>query len=271
MSNLGIYLIAAIIGAYLVSMLMDGVIQTASAELGRDIRERIWQRQARGARYWRSLDTLGFLLVAAGILKVLGVLHTARSMGAWGIPCMVLGLLAVCSASTLRICMLSRYYRAEAPDTKAYRQSRKAALMVSLTEVALGLFVCGFVFIPLFARAEPAPNITSFDAPSAGAQTAGDKTPEKIWVDEREALQLLPGKNAEYLNLLVQHDDVRSVLQDGRTLYHRDDIVKTVETPLPTVEDLKHSLALRKTDAEKPVQVEEPRKAVAPKQELKED
>jgi len=257
--NLQLAFIVGLLGVFIVSSAAHGMVERSAATLDRDTRERIWQRLTLGMWWWRVPDIVGVTLMVAGGLRIVGLLPAIGGV-AWGIPAMAIGLALVSVASSIRAWMECLAYSHTAPDKPASRNARSAAIVVTLAELCLAGVVCWYVLTHLPASAgrsrsgnTPASRSNSGaqqeEAPAAGTRKPDGPARDPVWADRTEALKLLPGKNVRYLDALVRRGDIRGRTEGNRKLYHRDDIVKTVEAVLPSMEDL---LEDQKTKSETP-------------------
>jgi hypothetical protein len=70
------------------------------------------------------------------------------------------------------------------------------------------------------------------------AESEIPKLPPK-WINATEALQLLKGKNQEYLDAIAARKDIRSQKSDKGTMeYHREDIIILKRDGMPSYEEL---------------------------------
>ncbi|HEY3322464.1 MAG TPA: hypothetical protein VGP72_18525 [Planctomycetota bacterium] len=222
--------VASVFGVFIVSAIASLLVRRAASRLDFSTLERIARREDQGVAWWRAPDILGITLMLGGMLIILGIL---KAPAAWGLPSMVIGLFSLCLATSWRAWLSRRAFSAEAPGSPASRSALWAAVIVTLSEAALGGFVCWNVF-PIKAAAKR--TATSATKP---AEKESPQPEKSLWVDEAEALRLLPGKNAAYLKALAQRQDVRTQSAAGRTLYHSDDIEKTKQAGLPSWDEIK--------------------------------
>ncbi|MCY3021016.1 MAG: hypothetical protein NTW87_18525 [Planctomycetota bacterium] len=241
--------IAGLVGVFVVSTIATSLVQRATTFLDRDARERVWELEARAMIWWRLLDIIGVVLMVAGVLRVLRVFSFFPN--SWALPGMAAGLTIICISCSVRAWCTSFAYGAAAPGTSARRHAFWAAIVVSLAELTLAATVCWFVF-----GARPATRGGDGASSTGGSPAAPEDTaprepaPQPLWVDKAEALKLLPGKDAAYLDALARRKDIRVAVKDGRLLYRRDDIVQMKAAGLPSLEELKNELE-QKRDAPK--------------------
>lgn len=273
------YLFGGIVGIFLISSVVNGSLKRAAASLDVQTRERIFQRESRGKVWWNSIDTVGGLLLILGFFKAYGMLPAVVKVP-WGYPSMALGLFALCVSSSLRSWMISTYYQAEAPNTPVQIYAARSAWLTSIAEMSFGLAICWWIFVPLIgAQAAAKPALQAQRYVPASDNSAPKQIVEKIWVPEKEALNLLPGKDAKYLKRLALKGEVRTKLDEGETVYNRDEIVKTIEAGLPIYTDADFKNDEKKDDAAKPDEkpkddpppVKPIEKPAKPKQDLKEE
>ena len=172
-------------------------------------------------------------LIFLGVLHSLGLLQLLPR--GWGVPVLAVGLAVLSLSSSLRAWLRSGAYQAEAPGNPAARSAFRAGVMVTAAELALAGLVCWYVLAQSGPR-PPAELLTARQLSAEPAVTAPEKSGEKkdlFWVDEAEALKLLKGKDAAYLNALVRRKDIRAKVEGGRTLYRRDDISAMITAGLP--------------------------------------
>ena len=200
-------------------------------------RERIWQREMSLLWFWRGPDLAGMALIVLGVLRSLGLLPLLPR--GWGVPLLAAGLVVLSLSSSLRAWLRSGAYSAEAPGNAVARSAFRAGVVVTAAELALAGVVCCFVLAryPSATRAGSAPPAPTVVAPE---ETSGKA--DLFWVDEAEALNLLKGKDAAYLDALVRRKDIRSKTEDGRKLYRRDDISALKMAGLPNLEELQEDL-----------------------------
>jgi hypothetical protein len=234
-----IIFILAIFAVFIVSSMAANMVERAATLLDRETLDRIWKRQVRTTLYWRIPDVLGIGMLIAGVLKMLGILRIFTDT-AWGIPTMTLGLAVISVACCLRAWLTQHAYVNEAPDTPASQKALQSAVIVTVAEVLLAGGVCWYVFTHLPSSSSTPRQATQRPAP--GVTTPEDSAPRKLWVDQDEALKMLPGKSAAYLDALVRRQDVRGKKENGRTLYRADDIKQTKVAGLPTDEEVKDDM-----------------------------
>lgn len=235
--------IAGVAAVYIAGSLSQAVVERAAAGLDRGARERVWQREARLRLWWLGPDIAAVALMFMGVLQCANFIRILPR--GWGVPVLAAGLAALSLSSSLRAWLSSRAYQAEAPGSNAARSAFRACVVVAAAELALAGAVCWYVL----ARA-PAAASTGAAPPASGSGPATtiavpEKTGEKrdlFWVDEAEALRLLKGKDAAYLNALVRRQDIRAKVEDGRKLYRRDDISALKTAGLPSLEELREDL-----------------------------
>lgn len=236
--------IAGVVAVFVVSSLASSCVARASVELDRDVRERVWKREIQTLWWWRGPDLLGVILMIAGIIRQFGI---ARFLpGSWAVPALAAGLVLVCLASVARAWLTSSAYRAAAPGAPADRCAHRAAVTVTAAELCLAAVVCWYVLssimVSKFTKAAPGSS-TPAQPTSVGTGPEESAAPRDLfWVDQAEALKLLKGKDAAYLEALAKRGDVRGKTEDGRRLYRRDDISAMKAAGLPSIEELKEDL-----------------------------
>ena len=127
-----ILLLGGVFGAIAIASIADSIVKRAAALLALEVRENIWQREARASLWWRVPDMLGVILIVAGILKVFHVLKPPPPLDFHGMAIMAVGLMVVCLANVSRLWLSNHYYQMEAPGTAASRRALAAAVVVSL-------------------------------------------------------------------------------------------------------------------------------------------
>jgi len=234
--------ILGVVGVYVVGGLSQAAVERAAAGLDRDARERIWQREMSLLWFWRGPDFAGMALIVLGVLRSLGFL-TLLPRG-WGVPLLAAGLVVLSLSSSLRAWLRSRAYGAEAPGSAVARSAFRAGVVVTAAELALAGVVCCYVLArrPSATPAGGAPARGAAPATAVAAPEIASGQPDLFWVDEAEALKLLKGKDAAYLNALVRRQDIRAKTEDGRKLYRRDDISALKTAGLPSLEELQEDL-----------------------------
>jgi hypothetical protein len=246
---------AALLGVFIISSAAHSMVERSAAALDRDTRERIWQRLIQGLWWWRAPDIAGVTLMIAGVLRTFGLLPAIAGV-AWGMPSMAIGLALVSIASSIRAWMESAAYSHAAPDNQASRSARNAAFVVTAAELCLASVVCWFVFTHATIFTGPARSSGTGPSRSGsaaqGKETQGKETPgseppaaEPLWVDQTEAVKLLKGKDAAYVDALAARKDIRSKVENGRKLYHRGDIVEMKRAGLPSMEELQEDVKAR--------------------------
>ena len=251
-----IVIIGGVIGAFVVSTIAQNLVEKNALSLDRDLRERIWKREAQTFSWWRLLESAGIAAMIAGMAKMIGFIHSSVD---WGIPTMAIGFTIVCLATSLRTWLSNKAYSIEAPGTPASRSAFSAAIWVTITELSLGCAVCWFIFshIPAGSKTSatttPAVTVTGV-APSPATPS---ESRDALWVDEGEALRLLKGKDAAYLKALATRKDIRAREENGKTEYRRDDISAMKLAGLPSMEEL--TASLEQTKNEPPPVVEKPK------------
>ncbi|MGD0089255.1 MAG: hypothetical protein ABSE73_04985 [Planctomycetota bacterium] len=230
--------IGGVVGVYVISSAANSAVERAAAGVERATRERIWRRELRLLWYWRGPDLLGIVLMCLGVLQNLGLLRLLPH--GWGVPVLAAGLTVLSLSSSLRTWLSSRAYSAEAHGSAAARSAFRAALIVTAAELLLAGAVCWYVLSRSPAAAAPAGTSTQGPTVTVPGKTHEEGNP--FWVDEAEALRMLQGKDAAYLDALVRRQDVRAKVEDGRKLYRRDDISSSKTAGLPTMEELQEDL-----------------------------
>jgi len=257
--NLQYFILGAIIGVFVISRVADAMIDRAAILLDRDTRDRIWKRETLTLLWWRAPDLIGIAAMVAGICKTQGLL---RGGGAWGMPTMAAGLIVICMSTILRSWLVRSAYRSEAPGTPASESASKAAVLVTGAEILLAACIGYFILLPLATAPSPTLNTASTQpANSKGPQAGDDKHGDLYWVSEPEALTLLKGKDAAYLDLLVRAGEVRIQKDKSQKKFRRDDISQSLIAGLPDEKDLKQIIARKEQPAEKPAPAAIPKAA----------
>ena len=234
MSTFHLIVFGGLVGVFAVSSIAEGIMASRTAALDPHTRERIFQREASAAILWRIAHFVALVLVLAGVLRTWGIVNVTN----YPYSAVAIGLAIFCASSVLRSWFASRAYHAEAPDTPASRGAFSAAVMVSIAEIALGGGVCWYVFSHRTPPGGAKTNPPAATAKNPTAVPAAKGMQPAQWIGEAEALQLLPGKDAAYLQALARRADVRSRDAGGEARYHRDDIVKMKLAGLPGAEEI---------------------------------
>lgn len=253
-------IIGGVIGAFVVSTIAQNLVQKNALMLDRDLRERIWKREAESANWWRLLESAGIVAMFAGLARMMGLFRSPLN---WVIPTMAIGFTVVCLATSLRTWLSRKAYAIEAPGTPASRSAFNAAVWVTITEVSLGCIVCWFVFSSLSNTSRT--NTSAPTTPTVNSPVMPRESADMLWIDESEALRLLKGKDAAYLKSLVAGDYIRARDEGGKSEYRRDDISATKLAGLPTPEDIQEAIARAKAKSEPPPVPEKPKEGAKPK------
>src|ERR1043165_1495178 len=168
------YLLGGIVAVYFGSSMANGWLRDSSAELGVDVRERVFQREARFGWIWRATEFVGFVIILVGMFRpMLGLRFNSQYM-------IAAGLTVFCLSNAASAWFSNAAYRREAPESKASRTARRAAVIVTLAEVALLSYVAWIV----------APNLgwsSTAKPPTRPANTAKQDT--GVWISEAAALK----------------------------------------------------------------------------------
>lgn len=240
MPTLAIIILGGLAAVYAVANVAEWLIRRGAVELDRDTLDNVWRREARGAGVWKSIETVAFICLLAGLAIIFRVIKL--KLGAfWGYGTLAVGMAIFCLASVLRAWISHAAYAAEAPNTKASGGARTGALLTTLAECMLGGAVCWYVFTHVtWPSNSNGRNTASSNTATTGTGTGtgtSNSTRPSDYIGESEAVELL-GKNAKFLKALAAHKDVRSREKNGVTEYRRDDIIKTKDAGLPSAEDL---------------------------------
>jgi hypothetical protein len=230
--------------AYVFTSIGESLIRKGAVELDRDALDRILKRELRNAVYWKSGEMLAVALMIAGLLKAWGFIpSTAPLIGGskWGIPAIAIGFALFCLSSISRAWICRAAFAEGAPNSKASRGAFTAALLTTFAELAVGLAVCSYIYTHL-EKSRPATGTVEQvnESGSSGdpAESEKPKPPPK-WINATEALQLLKGKNQEYLDAIAARKDIRSQKSDKGTMeYHREDIIILKRDGMPSYEEL---------------------------------
>src|ERR1700704_894777 len=80
------YLLGGLIAVYFVSSMANGWLRDSSAELSGDVRERVFQREAKVGWVWRATEFLGIIMILVGMFRpMLGLRFNSQYMIAGGL------------------------------------------------------------------------------------------------------------------------------------------------------------------------------------------
>jgi hypothetical protein len=229
MGSVSLILMGGLVAVFVLTYIVDAMIEKASGPLPIDTRNTIYQHEASTLMLWRVPDAIGIGLMLLGILKARGMLGGGAP---WGIPAMTFGLLLVCAANTLRAWMRKRTYARFAPGSDAARTAVVAAMLITVAEIGLAGATLYFTQNQVLALV----------GTPAKTSTAGGKTPpvntgtelrprNGLWIGEDEALERVKGRGAEYLKALREQSHIRTEVQGGKTMYRSDDFDAMLEFP----------------------------------------
>ncbi len=252
--------------AHIAASIGESMIRRGALVLDRETVERVYAREQRYASIWKWCETLAGIAIIVGLLKAWGI---AGGTGAWGIPTVAVGFGLFCASSVLRAWLCHRAFAVEAPRTQATRGALVAGLLTTLAECAVGFAVCGYLFNPkLFSFSHKPSQVASSTSTSTSTGTGVSPLPTptptpapptqnpRTFITERDALALLPGKDAQYLRALADQKWIRSEKNGDTRLYHRDDIIKQKAAGLPGPDELKVEPVVKSDEQDKPEKVE---------------
>ena len=229
--------------AYVVASIGDSLIRKGTVELDRDALDRIFKRELRKAVYWKSGEMLAVVLMLAGVLKSWGFFPSSTPLigsGKWGIPSIAIGFSLFCLSSILRAWICRDAFAEGAPNSKASRGAFIAALLTTFAELAVGVAVCSYIYAHI-EKSKPSPGTVEQvnENGTNGDPAAPAPKPPPKWISAADALQLLKGKNQEYLDAIAARQDIRSQKTDKGTIeYHREDIMILKRDGMPSWEEL---------------------------------
>lgn len=225
--------IGGIVGAFLAATIADSMVVSGTASLAPATRERVYQRIVKFDLFLRVLDIAGIILLVLGILGLLGVIRGGPQF-AWRYGAVAAGFAVICLERVIRSWITWHCYNQESDAAAARGKTLSAALLVTIVEVALGAWVCWWVFNNVTYTGPRQPS-----NPAPAQQTPAPKT-QRVWINENAALELLD-KDKAYFELLVPFAGIRNRDQGGVTLYLKSDLESQLEAGLPTLEQLKDS------------------------------
>lgn len=234
MNKFNLILLGGIALVWTVSYFAEALLRRGSSSLDPKTLDRVLRRTEGSDMLWRGPQFIGFALMLAAFLSNWRVVViTTRPF-----TVLAIGLAVYCVSNILHSWLVHRAYNGEAPNTPASRNALSAALMVSFAEAGLAVTIGWYVYSNAKVPNTKQPNAPATQNAASDKDSAPAK-PQKLWGSENEALALLPGKEAWYFKALVKRESIRTRTEGGQTLYHLDDLEKTVEAGLPTVEDMK--------------------------------
>lgn len=235
--------IGCVFGAHVFSQIAHGMVLRGSALVPPDERERIFQRQARIAGLLDLLDYAAIGILLVGMARCFGLIRYAPK-SPWGLYAIGGGLALMCLAKVARSWSLVGSYRAETAERNAIGAVVRAAVLVTVVEVALAGGVCWWMasnWVLTGGGSSPAStgkasgSDDSNGSDGSGAESRGPS----LLITKAEALKIL-GKDEEYLQLLVQIREVRTELDKGKTMYRNDDVTGVKEAGLRSIEELRN-------------------------------
>jgi len=229
-ASVSLILMGGLVVVFMLTYIVDAMIEKASGPLAIDTRNTIYQEEAKTLMFWRAPDAIGIGLMLLGILKARGMLGGGTP---WGIPAMTLGLLLVCAANTLRAWMRKRTYARFAPGSEAARTAVIAALLITVAEIGLAGATVYFTQNQVLALVgTPAKTSTAGGTTATPVNTGTELRPRNgLWIGEEEALERVKGRGAEYLKALREQNHIRTEVQGGKTMYRSDDFDAMLEFP----------------------------------------
>lgn len=235
MGSVGLILMGGLVFVFLLTYIIDAMIEKSSGPLTIETRNSIYQTEAATLILWRLPDGIGIALMLLGILKATGRLGGLGGAAPWGIPAMTCGLLLVCAANTLRAWMRKRTYARLAPDSKAAHIALVAAVLITVAEIGLAgatLYFTGDKIAALVGGPSKSGKTAGSGAATVPVNTGTELKPRNgIWIGEDEALERVKGRGAEYLKALAEKNHVRTEVQGGKTMYRSDDFDAMLEFP----------------------------------------
>lgn len=232
---ISLVLMGGLVFVFILSYIVDAMIDRASGPLPIDTRNSIYQAEAATLMLWRIPDALGIGLMLVGILKAMGRLGGLGGNSPWGIPAMTCGLLMVCAANALRGWMRKRTYDRIVPGSNAARTAAVAAILITLAEIGLAsatLFYTGDKVMALMGKPAKSGAGGGTTTTVIPVNTGTELNPRNgIWIGEDEALDRVKGRGAEYLKALVSHNHIRTEMQAGKLMYRSDDFDAMLEFP----------------------------------------
>src|SRR5206468_3583774 len=122
-----------VVGVFVISNIAQSMIDRNAVSLDRDLRDRVWKREAGTLTFWRLPEALGIGAMIVGFLNMIGMLGPRT----WGVHTMAAGFTLLCLTASLRAWLANSAYKTEAPGTPASRSAFQAAMLVTLAEVSL--------------------------------------------------------------------------------------------------------------------------------------
>lgn len=257
--------IACVFGAHVFSQIAHGMVLRGSALVPPGERERIYQRQARIAGLLDLIDYLAIGILLVGMARCLGYIRYAPKTP-WGLYAIGGGLALMCLGKVIRSWSLAGAYRAETAESNAIGAVVRAAVLVTVVEIALAGGVCWWLaknWVWSGGGSSAPASQGSGDGSGADGASGTDGTgrqERKIMIGEAEAQKIL-GKDREYLRLLAQIEEVRTEQKDGETWYRYDDVTGVKEAGLRSIEELRN---LAKKRSAPPPPPKQPSPPVAP-------
>ncbi|HLX62591.1 MAG TPA: hypothetical protein VKX17_15040 [Planctomycetota bacterium] len=212
------YLLGGLIVVYLISTIMNGAFHDSTAELDSTARDRIFRSAARMAWLWRFLEAGGLILALVAYLPFGAFLGKANQR--W--YCVFAGLTVFCVSNIVGAWFTNTVVKKEAPRTKSSGAAQRAAIVVTLAELALMAVVTWYVgdrvgwFSP------------TTNSNPAQTEKSGDDSSE--WIDEAKALKELKNlppdyaKDPEYVKGLVSSGALHTKTIDGKKKYSKEDV-----------------------------------------------
>lgn len=231
--------IGCVFAAHVFSQIAHGMVLRGSALVPPDERERIYQRQARIAGLLDLLDYAAIGILLVGMARCLGLIRYAPKT-AWGLYAIGGGLALMCLAKVIRSWSLVGSYRAETTERNAVGAVVRAAVLVTVVEIALAGGVCWWMASNWNRFSSGAGTSSSSSSGSDGTDgTDEDSQRPSLLITKAEALKVL-GKDDEYLQLLVQIREVRTEEEKGETKYRSDDVSGVKQAGLRSIEELRN-------------------------------
>lgn len=228
--SVSLVLMGGLVFVFMLTYIVDAMIEKASGPLAIDTRNSIYQAEASTLMWWRVPDAIGIGLMLLGILKARGMMGGTVQ---WGIPAMAGGLLLVCAANTLRAWLRKGTFARFAPGSDAARAAVTAALLITVAEIGLASATLYFTQKQVLALViSPAKSSTAGGNTTPAVNTGTELRPRNgLWIGEEEALERIKGRGPEYLKALREQNHVRTEVQDGKTMYRSDDFDAMLEFP----------------------------------------
>ncbi len=214
LNSFNLTLLGSMVAALIVSGVAASMLRGASEELGATIRDVIFRKEDKLARFWHAAEWIGIGLI---LLAMFGPGGTVFAKASQRLFCIAGGLALFCLSNAASSWAANAIYRREAPNTKAAGTAFRAAILVTIAELLLVAVVGWKVYDRIDWSA-------SASAKSDGAPAEVEQEESGVWLDESIALKELAKLNRGYIDGMIESGALRTKTVGGKKMYNARDV-----------------------------------------------